>query len=135
MAVYYAPLAAIFVARLHLVELGRPAAASGACGSRSWRRPASASRSATPVASRRSSAARGRKLAETPAEARLYGEALGWIDRRTEPGEPILVGPLLTGLYVLADRESPLRELSLLPSALPSERPSVLRSPGSKHPV
>ena len=122
MAVYYAPLAAILVARLHLVELGRPAAAMGAM----WVAFLAAAGLGLSLndASRESGVVSGSggKLAETPAEAHLYGEALRWIDRRTEPGEPILVGPLLTGLYVLADRESPLRELSLLPSALPSEQ-------------
>ena len=120
MAVYYAPLAAIFVARLHLTELGRPAAALGAM----WVAFLAAAGLGLSLsdAGRESEVVRGSggSLAETPAEAQLYREALGWIDRRTEPGEPILVGPLLTGLYVLADRESPLRELSLLPSALPS---------------
>jgi hypothetical protein len=121
MAVYYVPLAAIFVARLHLVELGRPAAATGTM----WVAFLAAAGLGLSLndAGHESRVVRGPggALAETPAEAQLYSEALSWINRRTDPGEPIFIGPLLTGLYGLSDRESPLREISLLPSALPSE--------------
>jgi hypothetical protein len=62
----------------------------------------------------------GGALAETPREAALYSAALEWIETRTQPGDPILVAPILTGLYPLSGREDVLREISLIPSALPN---------------
>ena len=53
-------------------------------------------------------------------EAALYAGALGWIERETDPASPILVAPMLTGLYALSGRTSPLPRLSILPGALPS---------------
>ena len=120
MAVYYAPLAAVFMARLHLVDLARTHAAV-ALGALWVGFLACAGIGLTLKDARAESATvrgPGGALAERPSEAALYASALAEIESRTSDGEGILVGPLLTGLYVLADRESPLRELSLLPSAL-----------------
>ena len=122
MAVFYAPLAAVLVARLHLVDLARGSRSAVALGALWVAFLGTAGLGLTLHDARAESttvAGPGGSLAETPAEAALYAEAAQWIGR-TEPGERVLVGPLLTGLYVLAERESPLRELSLLPSALPS---------------
>jgi hypothetical protein len=62
----------------------------------------------------------GGSLTETPAEAAMYQRALDAIAERTRPGEPILVAPMLTGLYVLSGHDSALKQVSLLPSALPA---------------
>ena len=43
-------------------------------------------------------------LAETPDAATIYAGATAWIERETEPGERILVLPLLTGLDALTGR-------------------------------
>jgi hypothetical protein len=61
----------------------------------------------------------GGTLAETPAEGALYAAALAEIAARTEPGEPIFVAPLMTGLYPLSGHSSPLGKISMLPGALP----------------
>ena len=59
-------------------------------------------------------------LSEEPREAAFDEGALGWIERETKPGEPIFVAPMMTGLYALSGRTSPVEELSILPDALPS---------------
>jgi hypothetical protein len=123
MAVYYAPLVAIFLVSLHLKELGRArwAVALGAA----WLTFLATAGAGLAIKDARveSTTVRGPggALAETPAEAGLYQAALEQIAARTSPGDRILVGPLLTNLYVLSDRRSPLPELSLLPGALPTE--------------
>jgi hypothetical protein len=57
-------------------------------------------------------------LAARPGDGPALQAALGVIARETRPGEPVLLAPQLTGLYVLADRPNPLPQLSLLPGAL-----------------
>jgi hypothetical protein len=132
MAAYYVPFAAIFIARLHLVELarGRAGYALGAA----WLAFLVAVAVGLTVDAARDESVTvrgpGGALAETPAEGAAFRAALGEVEARTRPGEPILAAPILTGLYVLADRENPLRELSTLPSALPSpadERAAIAR--------
>lgn len=123
MAVFYAPLAAILVARVHLVDLARGSRQAVALGALWVAFLGVAGLGLTLQDARAESATvsgAGGSLSETPAEAALYQEALTWMER-TRPGERILVAPLLTGLYALSERESPLRELSLLPSGLPDE--------------
>ena len=123
MAVYYAPLVAIFLVSLHLKELGRTrwAVALGAA----WLAFLATAGAGLAIKDARVESATvrgpGGALAETPAEAGLYQAALEQIAAGTSPGDRILVGPLLTNLYVLSDRRSPLPELSLLPGALPTE--------------
>src|SRR5204862_5902421 len=51
---------------------------------------------------------------------RLLQAAVQEIERRTNPGESILVAPQLTALYTLSGRDDPLSEISLVPGALPS---------------
>jgi Dolichyl-phosphate-mannose-protein mannosyltransferase len=132
MAVYYAPLAAILLVRLHLVELarGRAAYALGVA----WVTFAAAGGLylALNEAGRERMTVRGPggSLAEAPAEGALYQRALDAIAAHSRPGEPILVTPLMTGLYVVADRTSPLRQISTLPSGLPTradERAAIAR--------
>lgn len=123
MAVYAAPLAAIFLTRLHLRELalGRAGVVLGAA----WVAFLAAAGTGLVIKDARleSEIVRGPggSIAETPVEAALYRSALGWIARETRAGDQILVAPLLTGLYPLSNRTSPLDEISLIPGALPSE--------------
>lgn len=51
-----------------------------------------------------------------------YPAALAAIERTTRPGEPILLAPQLTSLYILSGRENPLRQISLLPGSLDGAR-------------
>jgi hypothetical protein len=62
----------------------------------------------------------GGSLREDPRDAPAFQSALNWIARETKPGEPILLAPQLTALYVMAERPNPLPQLSLLPGALPT---------------
>jgi hypothetical protein len=57
-------------------------------------------------------------LTARPAEAPALQQALDAIAKYTRPGEPVLLAPQMTALYVMADRENPLPQLSLLPGAL-----------------
>lgn len=132
MAAYYVPFAAIFLARLHLSELGR-ARAAHAFGA-AWLAFLVATAVGLTVQSARDESVSvrgpGGALAETPAEGALFRAVLAEVTSRTFPGEPILAAPIMTGVYVLADRENPLRELSTLPPALPSaadERAAIAR--------
>jgi hypothetical protein len=140
MAVYYAPFAAVFLARLHLVELAsrRSAFALGVA----WL--AALAIAGAGLATKDARAEQvvvhgpGGALAEPPAEAAAYRTALTWIAANSRPGDRILVGPMLTGLYVLADRQSPLREISLLPGALPTraaEQAAINRLAGARVPL
>jgi hypothetical protein len=132
MSVYLAPLAAILLVRLHLVELarGRAGFAIGAV----WVALLAAGGAylALNEAARDTAGVRGPggSLAEAPGEAALYQRALDEIAARTEPGEEIFVSPLMTGLYVLSGHDSPLREISSLPTSLPTaadERAAIER--------
>jgi hypothetical protein len=121
MSHYYIPLAAILIARLHLVELARGRAAY-TLGVVWLAFLAAAGTGLTLKDSHEESVAvrgPGGTLAETPAEGALYAAALAEIAARTEPGEPIFVAPLMTGLYPLSGHSSPLGKISMLPGALP----------------
>ena len=122
MAVYYAPLAAIFVARLHLVELARSNAArtlgvvwvgflAAALIGLTLHR---AGDEAVTV-----QGADG-ALAAPPSDAAVYQRAIDAIELNTAAGEPIFAAPLLTSLHVLTGRPSPLNVISTLPPALPT---------------
>jgi hypothetical protein len=121
-AVYAVPLAAVFLARLHLVELGRrrTTAALGAV----WLAFLAASGVGLTLkdaaAESSSVSGSGGSLQASPADAAAMQPALTLIEASTRPGEPILLAPQLTGLYTLSERENPLPQLSLLPGALPS---------------
>lgn len=131
-AIYYVPLAAIFLVRLHLRELAphRHAFALGLA----WVTFLAAASTGLTLKDARAESVTvegpGGALAEKPAEGALYRAALSTIAERTSPGEPILLAPFLTGLYVLSARESPLPELTMLPSVLPdvqAEREAIAR--------
>jgi hypothetical protein len=132
MAVYAVPLAAAFLVRLHLVELApnRTAALLGVV----WLAFLAAVGIGLTVKDARKESAivrgPGGALATTPDRAEVYRDVLEWLTAGTAPGEPVLIAPQLTSLYTLADRESPLRQLSLLPGALPQpadERAAIER--------
>jgi len=130
MAIYYIPLAATFMARLHLREL-RPARSASALGAAWLVFLAVAGIGLTLKDSHAESATvrgPGGELAALPADAALYQPALDGILRRTSPGEPILAAPLMTGLYVLSGHESPLSQISLLPGSLgPDDEQAAIR--------
>lgn len=60
----------------------------------------------------------GGMFAASPATGPSYQAAVTWIGRESRPGEPVLIAPQMTWMYVLADRPAPLRQLALLPGAL-----------------
>lgn len=121
-AAYFIPLAAVFLVRLHLGELGRRRAAY-ALGA-AWIAFLAAAGMGLTIKDARADSATvrgpGGALAETPREASLYRTALRWIDRSARPGEPIFVAPMMTALYPLSGHRSPLEEITMLPGALPS---------------
>ncbi|HMJ36867.1 MAG TPA: hypothetical protein VK501_23380 [Baekduia sp.] len=57
-------------------------------------------------------------LGAHPAEASALRQALTVIARETRPGDPILLAPQMSALYVMSGRRDPLPQLSLLPGAL-----------------
>ena len=57
-------------------------------------------------------------LTARPADGPALQQALDAVERLTRPGEPVLIAPQLTWLYVAADRPDPLPQLSLLPGSL-----------------
>jgi hypothetical protein len=132
MGVYAAPLAAILLVQLHLIEL--PRGRSGRVLGAVWLAFLVAVVGGLTLRESRAESVTvrgpGGSIAAEPEQAAAYQHALDAITGRTRAGDPILVGPLMTGLYVLSERDSPLRELSLLPSALPQpadERAAVAR--------
>lgn len=130
MAVYAAPLAAIFLARLHLVELAR--SRSAALVGAGWLCFLAVLGGGVTLRDARAESATvsgpGGTLAAKPAEARAYREALRWIEASTPVGAPVLLAPQLTALYTISDRTNPLPQLSLLPGALsdPSEERAAI---------
>jgi hypothetical protein len=121
MAVYYIPLAAIFLVRLHLAELARTRGAYVL--GLAWLVFLVGTGTALTLKDAHAESATvtgpGGTLAAAPEDAALYRSALGWIESRTRPSDPIFVGPIMTGLYTLSGREDVLRQVSLIPSALP----------------
>jgi 4-amino-4-deoxy-L-arabinose transferase-like glycosyltransferase len=124
MAVYYAPLAAIFVASLHLVQL--PRSSAGRALGVAWVAFLAAAVVGLTVhrAQDETVTVRGADgaLAAPPTDATVYQGAVDAIERNTAPGEPIFAAPLLTGLHVLTGRPNALDVISTLPPALPSTR-------------
>ncbi len=62
----------------------------------------------------------GGELRTGLSEGAAFQGTLDAIARETRPGDPILLAPQLSGLYILAERRSPLAQLTLLPGALPT---------------
>jgi hypothetical protein len=116
MALYAAPLAASFLVRVHLTY-ARGAYAAGAI----WLAFLAAAGLGLTLHDARAQApvqGPGGTLLEARADAPAYQAAVDWIVANTRPGEPILLAPQLTTLYAIADRENPLRWLSLLPGTI-----------------
>jgi hypothetical protein len=122
LAVYSAPFAAVFMAWLHLVRLphGRTAVALGA----SWLAFLAVAGVALTVKDARAESftvhGPGGSMTARPADGRLLQSVVGEIERRTRPGDAILLAPQLTALYTLTARVDPLPQLSLVPGALPT---------------
>lgn len=120
LAVYVIPVAAIFLARLHLVALApsRFALALGAA----WLAFLAAAGAGLTIKDARAESAwvhgPGGSIRATPADAGVYQQAIRWLVSAAPAGRPVLTAPQLTSLYVLADRPNPLPEISLLPGSL-----------------
>ena len=117
MATYAMPLAAALLVRLHLRELARSreAAALGAA----WLLFLCIAGVGLTVraAHQESGTVRGPggTLHDLPALASAYQRVADVIAAKTAPGEPILLAPQMSWLYTLAQRDDPVREISLLP--------------------
>jgi hypothetical protein len=120
---YLLPLAAPFLAWLHTRVLARDRSGAAALGA-AWLAILALAAGGLVIHDARAETARvsgpGGALTATPAQAASLQRALDLIARETRPGEPILVAPQLSSLYVLADRPNPLPQLSLLPGSLPT---------------
>jgi hypothetical protein len=136
MAIYALPLAAAFLARIHLVELARSreARALGAL----WLAALAVAGTGLALKDAHAESATvrgpGGALRDTPANVAAYQGALNWIERTTKPGEAILLAPQMTWLYAVSGRDNPLPEVSLLPGALAGagrERRALVRLEGA----
>jgi hypothetical protein len=132
MAAYAAPLVAVFLVRVHLVDLAR--GRRGLALGLAWIAFLAAAGFGLTLKDARAESATvrgpGGTLADSPADAAAYQAAVGWVLRETAPGEPILLAPQMAWLYTLTGRENVLPELSLLPGALSTpeaERAAIAR--------
>lgn len=132
LAIYAAPFAALFLVRLHLRVL--PTSSSGMWLGAIWLSAlAFAGIGLTAKDAHAESASvqgPGGTLKASTADGPLFQAAVRWLDRRSQPGDPVLLAPQLTALYVIADRRDPLPQISLIPGALPtpaSERAAIAR--------
>jgi dolichyl-phosphate-mannose-protein mannosyltransferase len=120
MAVYALPLAAVFLAGLHLRKLAtsRGTALLGAV----WLTFLAAAGVGLTIKDARVESAivqgPGGTIAARPQQAAVYRQALAWIERSTDAHAEILLAPQLTWLYALSERRNPLPQLSLLPGTL-----------------
>jgi len=132
MAVYAMPLAAPFLVRLHLGYLARNR--TGLLLAVVWIGFLAAAGIGLTLRDSLAESATirgpGGAIAAKPLQAAPYRAAVSWIDASTRRGEPILLAPQLTWLYLVSERSNPLPELSLLPGALASpagERAAIRR--------
>ena len=134
MAVYYAPLIAVFLVHLHLKTLAKTQAAVLLAAL--WLSFLVAAGAALTLKDARAETASVRgprgSLAETPAEAQLYQAVLDRIQRETAPGERILVLPLLTGLEALSGRTPALPASRWCRACSSGPTGSATRSPTSR---
>jgi len=118
---YVLPVAAAFLVWLHVAVLGSRNRAVATVGT-IWIALLALASAGLMIKDAREETATVRgphgSLAARPAEAPALQRALDAIARNTRPGEPVLLAPQMTALYVLADRPNPLPQLSLLPGAL-----------------
>jgi hypothetical protein len=140
MAVYALPLAAVFLACLHLRQLAtsRGTALLGVA----WLTFLAAAGIGLTLKDARGESATihgsGGSIAANPEQAAVYEQALSWIERSTAPHAQILLAPQLTWLYAVSERRNPLPELSLLPGALAdpgSERATIRRLAHARVPL
>jgi len=131
-AVYFAPLAAVFLAALHLrvVAETRTIALLGAC----WLAFLAATGFALGVkdAQTKSIAVTGPggTMKVSAADANAYRAALSDVVRSTYPGEKVLFAPQLSAFYALSGRTDALPNISLLPGMLdaaPAEQQAIER--------
>ena len=121
-AAFAMPFAALFLAWLHLTWLprrgGAPAAGIGAA----WLAALALAGGVLVVhdAAAESGTVHGPggTLAAPPAQARAFQGAIDRIETETRPGEPVLIVPQMTWMYVVAGRPNPLPQLVTLPGAL-----------------
>jgi hypothetical protein len=118
-AVYLVPLAAVFLVRIHLVGWKRPATIAGAA----WLAFLVAALIGLTLKDTRTESVSvtgpGGTVTATASDAAAMQPALDWLVANSKPGEPVLLGPQLSMFYVLSERPGALRQLTLLPSALP----------------
>jgi len=131
-AVYFAPLAAVFLAALHLRALvdSRTIALLGTC----WLAFLAATGVALAVDDARAETAvvsgPGGSINVGTGDANAYRGALADIVRLTKPAEPVLIAPQLATLYTLSGRTDALPNISLLPGMLggvPAEQQAIAR--------
>ena len=131
-AVYFAPLAAVFLAALHLRDHfdSRNAVVLGAC----WLAFLGAVGLALTVKDAHGKSVvvsgPGGSLRADPADANAYRAALADVVRLTSPGERVLFAPQLSSFYALSGRVDALPNISLLPGMLngvPAEQQAIAR--------
>ncbi|MDA0168653.1 glycosyltransferase family 39 protein [Solirubrobacter taibaiensis] len=123
-AVYALPLAALFMAWLHLEVLGSRGVAVRRLGI-AWLSALVAAGAVLVVNDARAEtftvSGPGGSITATPSDGPAYQAVLDAIAERTRPGDPVLLAPQMSALYTLADREDPLPAISLLPGMVPDE--------------
>jgi hypothetical protein len=121
-AVYFAPLAAIFLAWMHAHLLPRTRAqlVLGV----GWLAFLVAAAGALAIKDARAETASvsgpGGSIRVAAADATAYQGAVSAVVRLTRAGDPVLFAPQLSALYLLSNRVDPLAQISLLPGALSS---------------
>jgi hypothetical protein len=134
---YVLPLAAGFLVWLHVHAVGRRGGAAVAAVGALWIAVLALASAGLMVKDARQETATVRgphgSLAALPADAPALQQAVDAIDRMTRPGEPVLLAPQMTALYVIADRPDPLPQLSLLPGSLatPADEDAAIARMGS----
>jgi hypothetical protein len=121
-AAFAMPFAALFLAWLHLTWLPRRGGASVAAIGAAWLAALALAGAVLVVhdAAAESGTVHGPggTLAAPPAQARAFQGAIDRIQAETRPGEPVLIAPQMTWMYVVAGRPNPLPQLVTLPGAL-----------------
>jgi hypothetical protein len=121
-AVYFAPLAAVFLVTLHARILPRTQA-QVALGV-GWLAFLAAVGLALAVKDAHTETVMvsgpGGSIRMAPANAHAFQGALSTVARISRRGDAVLFAPQLSALYVLADRTDPLAQISLLPGAFRS---------------
>jgi len=139
MAVYALPLAAVFLASIHLRQLAtsRGTALLGV----GWLTFLAVAGIGLTLKDARVESATvhgpGGTIAARPEQAAVYRQALAWIEQSTPAHGQILLAPQLTWLYALSERRNPLPELSLLPGTLTpaGERAAIHRLASARVPL